>query len=65
MSETIADRYLKLGLRLGRHVDGLVDSYAGPPEIATQVEAEPLREPAALASDADELSRGAGRWLAP
>ena len=55
MTETIAERYLKLGLRLGRHVDGLVDSYAGPPEFAAQVEAEPLREPAALASDAEEL----------
>jgi hypothetical protein len=55
VSETIADRYLELGLRLGRHVDGLVDSYAGPPEIAAQVEAEPLREPAALASDAEAL----------
>ena len=41
VSETIAERYLRLGLRLGRHVDGLVDSYAGPPELATEVESEP------------------------
>ena len=55
MSETIAERYLKLGLRIGRHVDGLVDSYAGPPEIAAGVEAEPVREPGALAADAEQL----------
>jgi hypothetical protein len=53
--ETIVERYLKLGLRLGRHVDGIVDSYAGPPEIASSVEAEPLREPGALAADAEGL----------
>ena len=27
---TIVDRYLELGLRLGRHVDGFVDAYYGP-----------------------------------
>jgi hypothetical protein len=55
VTETIVERYLTLGLRLGRHVDGLVDSYAGPPEIAAAVEAEPLREPSELAADAEEL----------
>jgi hypothetical protein len=52
---TVAERYIELGLRLGRHVDGLVDSYYGPPELAERVEAEPLREPAALADDAKGL----------
>ena len=28
---THAERYLELGLRLGKHVDGLVDAYYGPP----------------------------------
>ena len=37
--------YLELCLRLGRHIDGLVDAYYGPPEISEQVEAEELREP--------------------
>ena len=55
MSETIAERYIRLGLRLGRHVEGIVDSYCGPPEIAAEVDSEPLRDPAALASDAEEL----------
>ena len=52
---TLVERYLALGLRLGRHVDGLVDAYYGPPELAAAVEAEEPRAPAALAADADEL----------
>jgi hypothetical protein len=55
VAETIVERYLKLGLRLGRHVEGLVDSYAGPPELAAAVDAEPLRDPGDLASDAEQL----------
>ena len=35
-----AERYLVLGLRLGKHVDGLVDAYYGPPELQAQVDAE-------------------------
>jgi hypothetical protein len=49
------DRYLLLGLRLGRHVDGLVDAYFGPPELAAQVEAEEPTEPAALVAEGEEL----------
>jgi hypothetical protein len=48
-------RYVELGLRLGRHVDGLVDAYFGPAEIADRVDAEDLRPPAALADDAAAL----------
>jgi hypothetical protein len=55
VSETTVERYLLLGLRLGRHVEGLVDSYTGPPELAAQVEGEAIRDPAALAADAEEL----------
>jgi hypothetical protein len=49
------DRYLLLGLRLGRHVDGLVDAYFGPPELAAQVNAEDPTEPAALVTEGDAL----------
>jgi hypothetical protein len=52
---TAAERYLRLGLRLGRHVDGLVDAYYGPPELKDEVDAEPLADAATLAADADEL----------
>ena len=51
----LALRYVELGLRLGRHVDGLVDSYYGPADIAERVDAEDLRQPAALAGDAAAL----------
>jgi hypothetical protein len=51
------ERYLELGLRLGRHVDGLVDSYYGPSELKQQVDAEDLVPPETLAGDADSLLR--------
>jgi hypothetical protein len=61
---TAAERYLLLALRLGRHVDGLVDSYYGPAELQQQVEAEGTIDAAQLAADGDallaELSDG---WL--
>src|SRR6516164_9341908 len=46
---TIVDDYLELGLALGRHIDGLVDAYYGPAELAARVTAEPVQPPAALA----------------
>jgi hypothetical protein len=49
------ERYLELGLRLGRHVDGLVDSYYGPPELKQHVDAEDLVPAETLAGDADSL----------
>lgn len=62
---TAAERYLELGLRLGQHVDGLVDAYYGPPELKEQVDAEAPITPGELAADADallaELEDG---WLA-
>jgi hypothetical protein len=50
-----AERYLELGLRLGKHVDGLVDAYYGPPELKQQVDAEALIPAEQLAADADAL----------
>ena len=32
----VVERYLTLGLRLGRHADGLVDAYYGPAELAVR-----------------------------
>ncbi|MGZ4289953.1 MAG: hypothetical protein ACXVQZ_04980 [Gaiellaceae bacterium] len=64
MTGTAVERYLRLGLRLGRHVDGVVDAYFGPPELAAAVDAEPPGDPKALVDDADavlaELTDG---WL--
>ncbi|HEY7002671.1 MAG TPA: hypothetical protein VH281_00195 [Gaiellaceae bacterium] len=55
MSQSVAERYLTLGLQIGRHVEGIVDSYYGPPELAAAVEAEPPVDPAVLVSVAEEL----------
>jgi hypothetical protein len=64
VSGTPAERYLRLGLQLGRHVDGIVDSYFGPPELAEAVNAGPLAPPRELVTEAesllDELADG---WL--
>jgi hypothetical protein len=60
----VAERYLLLGLRLGRHVDGLVDSYCGPPELKEQVDAEEPVPPAQLAEDGASLLAGLPNgWL--
>jgi hypothetical protein len=48
-------RYIELGLSLGRHVEGLVDAYYGPPAIAARVKAAPPPPPPALAADARRL----------
>jgi hypothetical protein len=58
------ERYLRLGLQLGRHVEGIVDAYYGPPELAAAVDAEPPVAPRTLVAEAeallDELEDG---WL--
>jgi hypothetical protein len=55
VTEAIGERYLRLGLQLGRHVEGLVDAYYGPPELRAAVEAEALIDPRVLAAAADDL----------
>src|ERR1035441_10470328 len=59
-----AERYLQLGLQLGRHVEGIVDAYYGPPELASAVEGDAPVDPRVLVSTAelllDELEDG---WL--
>ncbi len=64
MSGSIVERYLRLGLQLGRHVDGIVDAYFGPPELAAEVDAEPPVDPHELAAVADVLLAETGDgWL--
>lgn len=64
MIDSVAERYLLLGLQVGRHVDGIVDAYFGPPKLAAAVDAAPPVEPRELVSAAeallDELDDG---WL--
>jgi len=48
--EPLVEEYLALGLALGRHVDGLVDAYYGPPELAERAAVGAPEPPAALAN---------------
>ncbi len=47
--------YLELGLALGRHVDGLVDAYYGPPDLSARAAAEPPLPPPQLVDAARRL----------
>jgi len=70
----LVGEYLELGLALGRHIDGLVDAYYGPRELADRVRLGPLIEPAALSERArrllgqldseGDLAAARRRWLA-
>ena len=72
MTPSLGERYILLGLRLGRLVDGLVDGYFGPPEPQAAAEsgevphASDLREEAAAlraeVAEAD-LDPQRRRWL--
>lgn len=58
MTETLVTRYLRLGLALGRHVDGLVDAYYGPAELRARVAAVPPLPPPQLLAEARSLLGG-------
>jgi len=64
MAEGAVEQYLRLGLQLDRHVDGVVDAYYGPAELAATVAAESPVAPERLVDAAegllDELEDG---WL--
>jgi hypothetical protein len=51
----LVDRYLTLGLRLGRHIDGMVDAYYGPPARAQAADREPVQPPDRLVAEARVL----------
>ena len=53
--EGLVEEYIRLGLALGRHIDGMVDAYYGPPELAVRAQAEPPPAPAALVESARRL----------
>jgi hypothetical protein len=53
--ESAAERYVRLGLQVGRHVEGIVDAYFGPPGLAQDVEGAPPVEPPALVAEAEAL----------
>jgi hypothetical protein len=55
VGEPLVARYIALGLAIGRHIEGFVDSYYGPRAIADRVHAEPVRPPARLVNEARAL----------
>lgn len=55
MIQPLVERYLRLGLQLGRHVEGIVDAYYGPPEIAAAVNGKPPVDPKTLVAEAEAL----------
>lgn len=55
MADDLVTRYLELGLRLGRLLDGLVDAYYGPADLKQRVDNEPTPDPAKLTQDARRL----------
>jgi hypothetical protein len=48
-------RYIELGLALGRHIDGFVDAYYGPPSLAARAAVGPPLAPERLVADARAL----------
>ena len=52
---SIVDRYLELGLRTGRHIDGFVDAFYGPEAIADRTALEPRFDPDYLVASAAQL----------
>jgi hypothetical protein len=47
----VVGRYLVLGLRIGRHIDGSVDAYYGPPALAQRVALDVPVDPRRLVED--------------
>ena len=58
--DPIARDYLLLALRLGQHIEGIVDGYFGPADLKAQVDMEQKRMPARLADDAVALRARVG-----
>ncbi|MCK4176414.1 hypothetical protein [Aciditerrimonas ferrireducens] len=53
--ESLVERYVRLGLELGRHLDGLVDAYYGPARLAEEAAAGPPRPLPTLVAEARRL----------
>ncbi|MFX1513320.1 MAG: hypothetical protein ACFFCQ_12100 [Promethearchaeota archaeon] len=51
-------RYLLLGLRIGKLIDGYVDSYFGPPKLSAMVDSEDKKSPKDLLVEGKSLLQG-------
>ena len=56
----IPERYVRLCLRVGRHVEGFIDAYIGPPEWEQSVSTEDPVDPTRLRDEARLLLDGLG-----
>ena len=69
----LIEAYLELGLALGRHIDGFVDAYYGPPALSQRAGIGAPADPRMLAvrarsllgeiADSASLAEGRKRWL--
>lgn len=48
----VVERYLALGLSIGRHIDGFVDAYYGPADLRARIDAAPPVPPGELVATA-------------
>jgi hypothetical protein len=53
--EGVITKYLELGLRIGRHIEGFVDAYYGPAALSDQIGAETISSPEELRTQARRL----------
>ncbi|WXG43583.1 MAG: hypothetical protein WED04_06010 [Promethearchaeati archaeon SRVP18_Atabeyarchaeia-1] len=57
MEADFSSKFVVVSLRLGRHVDGLVDSYFGPQELAELVDKEHLKPMGEILFELEELRK--------
>ena len=55
--DDFAKKYLTLGLRIDKHINGYVEHYYGPPKIKRKVDLEDKISPKILLKDFDELDK--------
>ncbi|MFW9824237.1 MAG: hypothetical protein ACFFE4_14935 [Candidatus Thorarchaeota archaeon] len=53
--DDFAKNYIKLGLRINKHIDGYVEHYYGPPELKRAVDLEEKLSPRNLLNDCKTL----------
>ena len=61
ITRSLPEEYVLLALRLGAHVEGLIDTYIGPTALADRVRSESLQEPRALGEKAARLQDALAR----
>ena len=68
----IPERYVRLCLRVGRHIDGFIDAFIGPSEWEREISAEEVVDPERLRDEAQlllddlgdaDLEEDRRRWL--